>query len=93
VVSNLGANNIMVILDNHICKPGWCCSNFDGNGFFGDKYFDPEVWISGLTKMANMFNGVSNVVGMSLRNELRGAKKNVDDWYRYISEFYHLFLK
>jgi Cellulase (glycosyl hydrolase family 5) len=93
VVSNLGANNIMVILDNHISKPGWCCSNSDGNGFFGDKYFDPDVWISGLTKMANMFNGVSNVVGMSLRNELRGAKQNVDDWYRYISEFCRLFLK
>lgn len=73
----------MVILDNHISKPGWCCSNSDGNGFFGDKYFDPDVWIQGLTKMATMFNGTSNVVGMSLRNELRGPKQNVDDWYRY----------
>ncbi|KAJ4756370.1 Cellulase (glycosyl hydrolase family 5) protein [Rhynchospora pubera] len=82
VVSNLGANNIMVILDNHISKPGWCCSSFDGSGFFGDKYFDPDVWIAGLNKMATLFNGVSNVVGMSLRNELRGAKQNVDDWYK-----------
>lgn len=83
VVGSLGENNIMVILDNHISKPGWCCSKFDGNGFFGDKYFDPEVWLSGLATLAAMFNGSANVVGMSLRNELRGAKQNVKDWYRY----------
>ncbi|XP_010250986.1 PREDICTED: uncharacterized protein LOC104593039 [Nelumbo nucifera] len=86
VVSNLGENNLMVILDNHISKPGWCCSSFDGNGFFGDKYFDPGVWIKGLTSMATMFNATPNVVGMSLRNELRGNKQNVKDWYRYMQQ-------
>ncbi|KAJ3675308.1 hypothetical protein LUZ60_004350 [Juncus effusus] len=86
VVSNLGQNNIMVILDNHISKPGWCCSGTDGSGFFGDKYLDPNVWILGLTKIATLFNGYSNVVGMSLRNELRGAKQNVDDWYKYMQK-------
>ena len=54
----------------------------DGNGFFGDAYFDPDVWIDGLTKMATMFAGVPNVVGMSLRNELRGPRQNAKDWYR-----------
>ncbi|KAK8501564.1 hypothetical protein V6N12_057895 [Hibiscus sabdariffa] len=74
----------MVILDNHISKPGWCCSNLDDNGFFGDKYFDPDLWITGLTRMATLFNGVTNVVGMSLRNEPRGPKQNVNDWYKYM---------
>lgn len=82
VVEGLGEAEVMVILDNHISKPGWCCSNFDGNGFFGDQYFNPETWIKGLTRMAAMFNGVAHVVGMSLRNELRGPKQNVNDWYR-----------
>ncbi|GMI87737.1 hypothetical protein like AT1G13130 [Hibiscus trionum] len=86
VVSSLGENNVMVILDNHISNPGWCCSNFDGNGFFGDKYFNPDLWITGLTRMATLFNGVTNVVGMSLRNELRGPKQNVDDWYKYMQK-------
>uniref|UniRef100_A0A3N7FKH2 Glycoside hydrolase family 5 domain-containing protein n=1 Tax=Populus trichocarpa TaxID=3694 RepID=A0A3N7FKH2_POPTR len=86
VVSSLGNNNVMVILDNHISKPGWCCSNSDGNGFFGDQYFDPDLWITGLTRMASMFKGVPNVVGMSLRNELRGPKQNVNDWYRYMQK-------
>ncbi|KAK2438462.1 glycosyl hydrolase 5 family protein [Trifolium repens] len=84
VVKSLGDNDVMVILDNHITQPGWCCSGSDGNGFFGDQYFDPNLWITGLTKMATLFRGVTNVVGMSLRNELRGPKQNVDDWYRYM---------
>ncbi|GMI90913.1 hypothetical protein like AT1G13130 [Hibiscus trionum] len=84
VVSSLGKNNVMVILDNHISKPGWCCSNLDDNGFFGDKYFDPDLWITGLTRMATLFNGVTNVVGMSLRNEPRGPKQNINDWYKYM---------
>ncbi|XP_017971424.1 PREDICTED: uncharacterized protein LOC18609612 [Theobroma cacao] len=86
VVSSLGENNVMVILDNHISKPGWCCSNFDGNGFFGDQYFNPDIWITGLTRMATLFNAVTNVVGMSLRNELRGPKQTVNDWYRYMQK-------
>ncbi|ONK58283.1 uncharacterized protein A4U43_C09F10580 [Asparagus officinalis] len=84
VVSNLGSNHIMVILDNHITKPGWCCNYHDGDGFFGDEFFNPKDWISGLTKMAEMFKEDYNVVGMSLRNELRGPRQNVPDWYKYM---------
>ncbi|CAK8578729.1 unnamed protein product [Lathyrus sativus] len=84
VVKSLENNDVMVILDNHLTMPGWCCGNTDGNGFFGDQYFDPNLWIQGLTKMATLFNGVPNVVGMSLRNELRGPKQNENDWYRYM---------
>lgn len=85
-MGNLGENNVMVILDNHISQPGWCCSNNDGNGFFGDRFFDPFLWITGLTKMATLFKGTSNVVGMSLRNELRGPNQNPRDWYKYMEK-------
>ncbi|KAF9603079.1 hypothetical protein IFM89_033804 [Coptis chinensis] len=84
VVSSLGDNNIMVILDNHITTPGWCCSNNDSSAFFGDKDFDPKLWIKGLGRMATMFKGTKNVIGMSLRNELRGPNQNVKAWYRYM---------
>ncbi|CAN0929322.1 Glycosyl hydrolase 5 family protein [Linum grandiflorum] len=86
VVSSLGENNVMVILDNHITQPGWCCSNDDGNGFFNDEFFNPELWITGLTKMAAMFRGSTSVVGMSLRNELRGPRQNTNDWYKYMQK-------
>ncbi|ONK58202.1 uncharacterized protein A4U43_C09F9470 [Asparagus officinalis] len=84
VVSNLRSNNVMVILDNHITKPGWCCNYHDGDGFFGDDLFNPSEWISGLTKMAGMFKEDDNVIGMSLRNELRGPRQNVPDWYKFM---------
>ncbi|KAJ6809435.1 uncharacterized protein M6B38_160690 [Iris pallida] len=86
VVSNLASNGIMVILDNQITRPGWCCSKYDGNGFFGDIYFDPDEWLEGLTMMATLFKTSNNVVGMSLRNELRGPYQNVSQWYRYMQK-------
>ncbi|KAJ0989453.1 hypothetical protein J5N97_007809 [Dioscorea zingiberensis] len=86
VVDSLARNNVMVILDNHVSKPEWCCAREDGNGFFGDTYFNPDEWIEGLTKMATNFNGVTNVIGMSLRNELRGPRENPDDWYKYMQK-------
>ncbi|WZZ74025.1 hypothetical protein YC2023_085395 [Brassica napus] len=86
VVSSLGKNRLLVILDNHISQPGWCCNDNDGNGFFGDRYLNPQLWIRGLKNMATMFANVSNVVGMSLRNELRGPKQNIKDWYKYMRE-------
>ncbi|KAK8502350.1 hypothetical protein V6N11_047934 [Hibiscus sabdariffa] len=55
----------------------------DGNSFFGHKYFNPDLWIIGLTRMATLFNGATNVVSMNLRNESRGLKQNVNDWCKY----------
>ncbi|XP_051116443.1 glycosyl hydrolase 5 family protein-like [Andrographis paniculata] len=86
VVASLAKKQVMIILDNHTSKPGWCCSTFDGNGFFGDEFFNPEVWIKGLTTVATTFNDTKYVVAMSLRNELRGPRQNVDDWYRYMQQ-------
>ncbi|KAG8064941.1 hypothetical protein GUJ93_ZPchr0004g39640 [Zizania palustris] len=86
VVSALARNSIMVVLDNQMTTPGWCCSRTDGNGFFGDKYFDPEEWLNGLNTMATMFRNTKNVVAMSLRNELRGPYQNVSLWYRYMQQ-------
>ncbi|KAK3029824.1 hypothetical protein RJ639_038258 [Escallonia herrerae] len=86
VIDELGAQNVMVVLDNHVSLPQWCCGNEDGNGFFGDKYFDPKEWVQGLTMVAKRYKGNPTVVAMSLRNELRGPRQNENDWYRYIQE-------
>ncbi|XP_052735991.1 glycosyl hydrolase 5 family protein [Vigna angularis] len=84
MVKSVGDNGVMVILDNHLTQPGWCCGNTDGNGFFNDNFFNPDQWILGLTKMATLFKGVTTVVGISLRNELRGSRQNANDWYKYM---------
>ncbi|CAN6848823.1 unnamed protein product [Brassica oleracea] len=85
VVTTLGKHNLMVVLDNHLTKPGWCC-RFNDSNFFGNTFFEPGSWIAGLTKIATLFKDASNVVGMSLRNELRGPRQNVDDWFKYMQQ-------
>jgi hypothetical protein len=84
VLDTLGKYNILVLFDNHISKAMWCCSDNDGNGFWGDKYFDVEQWVNGVKFMAGKTVSRPNVIAMSLRNELRGARENTDDWYRYV---------
>ncbi|XP_050227071.1 glycosyl hydrolase 5 family protein-like [Mercurialis annua] len=84
VVDELGAQGVMSLLDNHVSKASWCCSETDGNTFFGDVYFDADEWIQGLTAVATRFRGKSKVMAISTRNELRGALQNQEDWYKYI---------
>lgn len=99
VINSLAKKNILVILDNHDSHASWCCSTTDGNGWWkqasgyvasNSQYFDANDWIAGLSAMASWSKGFSNVVGLSLRNELR-AVENQDqnshaDWYNYMSK-------
>jgi hypothetical protein len=84
VLNTLGKYNILVLFDNHISKAMWCCSNDDGNGFWGDRYFDVDQWINGVRFMAQKTVDRPYIVAMSLRNELRGPRQNQPDWYRYV---------
>ncbi|KAK7400461.1 hypothetical protein VNO78_11669 [Psophocarpus tetragonolobus] len=86
VVDSLGAHGVMVLIDNHVSLPQWCCSNDDQNGFFGDRHFNTSEWLQGLAFIAHHFKGKPNVFGMDLRNELRGSRQNQHDWYKYISQ-------
>ncbi|XP_020213289.1 glycosyl hydrolase 5 family protein [Cajanus cajan] len=86
VVRELGAQNVKVLLDNHVSQPKWCCNDDDENGFFHDRHFDPQEWVHGLTLAAKHFSGNHAVVAMSLRNELHGPRQNLRDWYKYMSE-------
>ncbi|KAH6804333.1 hypothetical protein C2S51_032580 [Perilla frutescens var. frutescens] len=86
VVDELGKNNLMVVLDNHVSIPGWCCGADDGNGFFGDANFNPQEWLQGLAAVARAYKANPAVVGMSMRNELRGKRQNVADWYKFMQD-------
>nr|KAJ0204966.1 hypothetical protein LSAT_V11C500285610 [Lactuca sativa] len=84
VIGVIQSYGVMVILDNHVSEPMWCCSNNDGNGFFGDKYFDPDEWLEGLSIVGKRYRNTPMVVAMSLRNELRGPRQNANDWYQWV---------
>lgn len=55
VVEEFGSHGLMVVLDCQVSKPMWCCANDDGNGFWGDKYFDPKDWLQALKMVATHY--------------------------------------
>uniref|UniRef100_L2FMZ8 Cellulase family protein n=1 Tax=Colletotrichum fructicola (strain Nara gc5) TaxID=1213859 RepID=L2FMZ8_COLFN len=72
VADELARQNIYLHLDNHMSKAGWCCNVADGNGWFGDAYFNTTNWIRSLSYMAE--HGKANWKSFSsigLRNEIR----------------------
>ncbi|KAF9894142.1 hypothetical protein FE257_009115 [Aspergillus nanangensis] len=84
VAAECNEQGIYVHLDNHISKAMWCCSNSDGNAWFGDEFFDVEKWIRGLEYMADHAKSWPAAVSIGLRNELREpSTANADypyDW-------------
>ncbi|GAA0146234.1 hypothetical protein Leryth_025766 [Lithospermum erythrorhizon] len=86
VIEALGSHGVMVLLDNQVSRPMWCCDNHDGNGFFGDKYFGTIEWLLGLKIVARRYKNNPMVMAMSLRNELRGPNQNQSAWYKYVEK-------
>lgn len=72
-VSALTSAGLMVILNNHNSKAGWCCSEHDGDGLWHTHDYPEEMWLDALEKMAERYAADPMVVGMDLRNELRRA--------------------
>lgn len=94
VIDGLADEDVLVILDNHNSHASWCCGEDDGNGWWASasgydetnsRYFITEDWLEGLGSMASFSADHPNVVGMSLRNELRAVGSqdgdNHTDWY------------
>jgi hypothetical protein len=52
VAKELSSQGVIIHLDNHVSKAFWCCGDNDGNGWFGEKFFDVENWKRGLAFMA-----------------------------------------
>jgi hypothetical protein len=99
VVDALGARNVLVVMDNHVSRASWCCGMSDGNGWWdaaagynsaNSRFFNTGNWLEGLRRMARWSASRPNIVGMSLRNELRAASgqdgNSHADWYRFTTE-------
>ncbi|XP_027774571.1 glycosyl hydrolase 5 family protein-like [Solanum pennellii] len=86
VIEEMGRHGIMSILDNHLSRPMWCCGNHDGNGFWVDEDFQPKEWLKGLDIVAKKYKYLPMVIGISLRNELRGPLQNQSVWYKNVKK-------
>lgn len=76
VVSACAAERLMVILDNHMSDGDWCCSEADENGLWYNSRWSEAQWIDSHTLLAKRYQNQSYVVGVELRNELRGSVFN-----------------
>ncbi|KAF2853090.1 glycoside hydrolase family 5 protein [Plenodomus tracheiphilus IPT5] len=85
VGKELSNQGVIIHLDNHVSKAFWCCGDDDGNGWFGEKFFNVEQWIRGLAFMAkHAKENWPTYAGIGLRNELRSAKVSEPvDWYTW----------
>ena len=79
-VAALTSVGVMVILNNHNSKAGWCCSEQDGEGLWYTHDYPEEMWTDALVRMAERYVADPLVVGIDLRNELRKAHGHSPTW-------------
>lgn len=84
VIDSLVAENLMVILDNHMSKGDWCCNNGDGNGLWYTDDYPESVWISIWQEIVARYKHIPQVVGAELRNEPRCAHVTVNNESQYL---------
>jgi endoglucanase len=73
VIDALTRAHIMVILDNHVSRADWCCSETDGNGLWYNADYPEAKWLTDWTAIASRYRKNAWVVGADLRNELRSG--------------------
>lgn len=71
VIAALAHAHIMVILDNHVSRADWCCSETDGNGLWYNQAYPETSWVADWQTIARRYRHEAWVVGADLRNELR----------------------
>jgi endoglucanase len=73
VIAALAHAHIMVILDNHVSRADWCCSETDGNGLWYNDEYPETSWLADWEAIARRYRTQPWVVGADLRNELRNG--------------------
>jgi endoglucanase len=73
VIAELARAHLMVILDNHVSRADWCCSETDGNGLWYNAEYPEKQWIADWQSIARHYRPQPWVVGADLRNELRSG--------------------
>lgn len=73
VITALARAHIMVILDNHMSRADWCCSDTDDNGLWYNREYPETKWLADWQVIARRYRRQPWVVGTDLRNELRSG--------------------
>jgi endoglucanase len=73
VVAALAKAHLMVILDNHMSRADWCCSEKDGNGLWFNTEYPESNWLADWRTIVGRYQHERWVIGADLRNELRSG--------------------
>ncbi len=73
VIDALASAHIMVILDNHVSRADWCCSETDGNGLWYNAEYPETKWLADWETIVRRYQHQPWVIGADLRNELRSG--------------------
>jgi len=71
---------LMVIINNHNSKSGWCCHYNQDEGLWYVPGYPEELWIESLVYYTQMYRNNSLVVGIDLRNEVHDYKDTHLTW-------------
>ena len=75
VIAALAQAHILVILDNHMSRADWCCSETDGNGLWYNAEYPESQWLADWQTIVARYKHQPWVIGADLRNELRSGAK------------------
>ncbi len=86
VIAALARAHILIILDNHMCRADWCCSETDGNGLWYNAEYSESKWLADWETIVRRYKSQPWVIGADLRNELRsgaqwGGPDPALDWH------------
>jgi endoglucanase len=73
VVAALAKAHIMIILDNHMSRADWCCSETDDNGLWYNAEYPEEKWLADWQTLVRRYQHQKWVIAADLRNELRSG--------------------
>jgi endoglucanase len=72
VVDAIRDEGLVIVLDNHRSRGDWCCDVPHGDGLWYTPEYPEELFFAHWEQMAARYKDEPAVVGMDLRNELRG---------------------
>jgi len=86
VIDALAQAHITVVLDNHVSRADWCCTETDGNGLWYNADYPESKWLADWRAIVRRYKRQPWVVGADLRNELRseaawGGPDSKLDWH------------
>lgn len=80
VLADVTSEGLLVVLNNHVSKGGWCCGFNDDEGLWYNEAYPQKLWFESVSVMSSRYANDDRVVGLDLRNELRPSSLGVPSW-------------